>query len=29
MRDHRKLSAFQLANEVTVLIYRTTRGVPN
>ena len=28
MRDHTKLRAFELADEVTVLIYRVTRGFP-
>ena len=28
MRDHTKLRAFELADEVAVLIYRTTRGFP-
>ena len=28
MRDHTKLRAFELADEVTVLIYRATRGFP-
>lgn len=28
MRDHTKLRAFELADEVAVLIYRATRGFP-
>ena len=28
MRDHTKLRAFELANEVAILIYRTTREFP-
>lgn len=28
MRDHTKLRAFELADEVTVLIYRVTRNFP-
>jgi four helix bundle protein len=28
MRDHTKLRAFELADEVAVLIYRITRGFP-
>ncbi|MFH1477384.1 MAG: four helix bundle protein [Verrucomicrobiota bacterium] len=28
MRDHTKLRAFELADEVAVLIYRVTRGFP-
>jgi four helix bundle protein len=28
MRDHAKLRAFELADEVAVLIYRATRGFP-
>ncbi|MFH0788520.1 MAG: hypothetical protein V2B13_13030 [Pseudomonadota bacterium] len=28
MRDHTKLRAFELADEVAVLIYRTTKGFP-
>ena len=28
MRDHTKLRAFELADEVVVLIYRATRGFP-
>ncbi|AOY58752.1 four helix bundle protein [Desulfococcus multivorans] len=28
MRDHRKLRAFELADEVTVLVYRITRKFP-
>ena len=28
MRDHTKLRAFELADEVVILIYRTTRGFP-
>ena len=28
MRDHTKLRAFKLADEVAVLIYRATRGFP-
>ena len=28
MRDHTKLRAFELANEVAVLIYRATKGFP-
>jgi hypothetical protein len=28
MRDHAKLRAFELADEVAVLIYRATRGLP-
>jgi hypothetical protein len=27
MRDHTKLRAFELADEVAVLIYRATRGL--
>ena len=29
MRDHTKLRAFELADEVVVLIYQITRGFPN
>ena len=29
MRDHTKLRAFELADEVVLLIYRATRGFPN
>ena len=29
MRDHTKLRAFELANEVPVLIYRMTAGFPS
>ncbi len=28
MRDHRKLRAFELADEVAVLVYRVTAGFP-
>ena len=28
MRDHKKLRAFELADEVALLIYRTTSGFP-
>ena len=28
MRDHTKLRAFELADEVAILIYRATRGFP-
>lgn len=28
MRDHKKLRAFELADEVAILIYRTTKGFP-
>ena len=28
MRDHTKLRAFELADEVAILIYRVTRGFP-
>ena len=28
MRDHTKLRAFELADEVVVLVYRTTAGFP-
>jgi len=28
MRDHTKLRAFELADEVTVLVYRVTAGFP-
>jgi len=28
MRNHNKLRAFELADEVAVLIYRTTKGFP-
>ncbi len=28
MRDHTKLRAFELADEVAVLIYQSTRGFP-
>ena len=28
MRDHTKLRAFELADEMAVLIYRATRGFP-
>lgn len=28
MRDHTKLRAFELADEVTILIYQITRGFP-
>jgi four helix bundle protein len=28
MRDHNKLSAFELADELAVLIYKMTRGFP-
>ena len=29
MRDHTKLRAFELADEVVLLIYRATVGFPN
>lgn len=28
MRDHTKLRAFELADEVTLMVYRVTRGFP-
>ena len=28
MRDHTKLRAFELADEIAVLIYRVTKGFP-
>jgi four helix bundle protein len=28
IRDHRKLRAFELADEVALMIYRVTRGFP-
>ena len=28
MRDHTQLRAFELADEVVMLVYRTTAGVP-
>jgi len=28
MRDHTKLRAFELADEVVILIYRATQGFP-
>lgn len=28
MRDHKKLRAFQMADEIAVLIYQVTKGFP-